>query len=186
MIDSGSLEWCECQKRVDGLYRESHIWLVREAKKLTKHTEEAEALVSDLYLYLIEKCNPKIFYSTNTYNLFYCNKFLYSRWMNKVKILNRTTLVENPKEDVIEMPYDWECDERIQRTHEQVMGELKALERTRMWPASKIFQLYFDSDDTMEEISQKIGISKSTTFLAIKKIRSYLKEVINNPFNEKT
>jgi len=41
MIDSGSIQYCECQKRLEGLYIQSHQWLVREAKKLTKHTEEA-------------------------------------------------------------------------------------------------------------------------------------------------
>jgi len=185
MIDSGSIQYCECQKRLEGLYIQSHTWLVREAKKLTKHTEEAESLVSDLYLYLLEKCNPKIFYSTNTYNLFYCNKFLYSRWMNKVKILNRTNLMETIHTDVEDIPYDTEWDIKVQETHQQIMAELKQLERTRMWPASKIFQLYFESQDTMEETARKIGISKSTTFLAIKKVRSYLKEVIPNP-NEKS
>jgi predicted DNA-binding protein YlxM (UPF0122 family) len=50
-----------------------------------------------------------------------------------------------------------------------------------MWPQAKIFTLYFDSDDTMESLAKKIGISKSTTFLAIKKIRTYLREVIETP-----
>lgn len=185
MIDSGSIQYCECQKRLEGLYLESHHWLVREAKKLTKHVEEAEGLVSDLYLYLLEKCNPKIFYGKTTYNLFYCNKFLHSRWMNKVKILNRTNLMETINIEIEEIPYDWEKDTLINQTHQQVMNELQALERTRMWPQAKIFQIYFDSEDTMEQTARKIGISKSTTFLAIKKIRSYLKEVIPNP-NERT
>lgn len=180
MIDTGSIDYCNCEKRVDGLYRESHIWLVREAKKLTKHKEDAEELVSDLYIYLLEKCNPKIFYGQNTFNLFYCNKFLYSRWMNKVKKKNRTTLgdIEDTIEDI---PYDWRKDEIVWELHQQIVRELKELERTRMWPQAKIFTLYFDSDDTMESLAKKIGISKSTTFLAIKKIRTYLREVIETP-----
>jgi DNA-directed RNA polymerase specialized sigma subunit len=105
--------------------------------------------------------------------------------MNKVKILNRTNLVETINTEIEEIPYDWERDTLINQTHQQVMNELQALERTRMWPQAKIFQIYFDSEDTMEQTARKIGISKSTTFLAIKKIRSYLKEVIPNP-NEKT
>ena len=42
------------------------------------------------------------------------------------------------------------------------------------------------SDDTLDEVANKIKISKSTTFLAVKKIRKILKEVINNPFDEGT
>ncbi len=185
MIDTGSIDYCNCERRVDGLYRESHIWLVREAKKLTKHKEDAEELVSDLYIYLLEKCNPKIFYGQNTFNLFYCNKFLHSRWMNKVKKMNRTTLKEwiDTEEEYIEYNEGW--DLQVMETHRQIIGELKALEQTRMWPQARIFSLYFESDDTMESLAKKIGISKSTTFLAIKKIRRYLNEVIPNP-NEKT
>lgn len=184
MIDSGSIQYCQCQNRLEGLYTQSHIWLIKEAKKLTKQTEEAECLVSELYQYLLEKCNPKIFWGKDTYNLFYCNKFLHSRWMNKVKKLNRTTLVEEIQLDREDIPYDWEWDIKVLETHHKVVNELKALETTRMWPAARIFTLYFESDDTMESLAKKIGISKSTTFLAIKKIRRYLKEVIPNP-NEK-
>jgi predicted DNA binding protein len=39
------------------------------------------------------------------------------------------------------------------------------------------------SDDTLDEVANKIGISKSTTFLAVRKVRRILKEVIDNPFN---
>ncbi len=61
---------------------------------------------------------------------------------------------------------------------------LRYLEKTRMWASSKIFQLYWMSDKTLDEVANDIGISKSTTFLAVKRIRKYLKEVINNPYNE--
>lgn len=180
MIDTGSIDYCNCEKRLEGLYIRSNGWLLNEAKKLTKHKEDAQELVSDLYLYLLEKCNPKIFYGADTFNLFYCNKFLYSRWMNKVKKKNRTTLgeIEDTAEDI---PYDWQKDQIVWELHQQVQRELKELERTRMWPQAKIFTLYFDSDDTMESLAKKIGISKSTTFLAIKKIRTYLKEIIDIP-----
>ncbi|MFN9903123.1 MAG: hypothetical protein ACK55Z_31005, partial [bacterium] len=80
-----------------------------------------------------------------------------------------------------DIPYDWRKDEIVWELHQQIVRELKELERTRMWPQAKIFTLYFDSDDTMESLAKKIGISKSTTFLAIKKIRTYLREVIETP-----
>jgi len=184
MIDTGSVDYCNCEKRLDGLYKESHIWLVKEAKKLTKHTEDAESLVSDLYLYLLEKCNPKIFWGETSYNLYYCNKYLHSRWMNKVKKRNRTTLKEVIDTEEEEIPYDVEVDELVMQTYNMIKDELKALEQTRMWPQAKIFGLYFGNDDTMEALAKKIGISKSTTFLAIKKIKTYLKEVIPNPNEE--
>jgi hypothetical protein len=62
------------------------------------------------------------------------------------------------------------------------MHQLKHLETTKMWPAARIFQLYWMSDKTLDTVAKDIKISKSTTFLAVKKIRKHLKEVINNPF----
>jgi hypothetical protein len=105
--------------------------------------------------------------------------------MNKVKKMNRTTLKEwiDTEEEYIEYNEGW--DLQVMETHRQIIGELKALEQTRMWPQARIFSLYFESDDTMESLAKKIGISKSTTFLAIKKIRRYLNEVIPKP-DEKT
>jgi RNA polymerase sigma factor (sigma-70 family) len=185
MIDSGSIQHSECQRRLVGLYNESNSWLISSAKKVTKNKEEAEDLVQELYIYLHEKCNTKLFWGDNTYNLFYCNKFLHSRFMNKTKKLNRVKLMGDYTawEEQDEIIYDEEKDLQIQRAHDQVLNELKQLEKTKMWPQSKIFQLYWMSSDTLDEVAKKIKISKSTTFLAVKKIRKYLEQVIDNPFD---
>ena len=110
---------------------------------------------------------------------------MHSRFINKTKKLNRTTLVEDIWDTEEDIPYDEERDLQIQRAHEEIIKELKRLSTTRMWPQAKIFELYWMSEDTLDEVARKIKISKSTTFLAVKKIRKYLKEVINNPFDEK-
>ena len=178
---TGSLQ-LECNQRLTNLYNQSNGWLVNEAKKVTKNQEEAEDLCSELFEYLHLKCNPKIFWG-DSYNLFYCNKFLHSRFMNKVKKLNRTTLVETmpDKEDDIE--YDTEYDLKLQRAHEEVIRELKNLQVTRMWPQGRIFELYWMSEKTLDEVAKDIKISKSTTFLAVKRVRKYLEQVIDNPFD---
>ena len=173
----------ECHRRLTILYTESNIWLIREAKKITKNQEEAEDLVQELFEYLHLKQNPKLWWGDTSYNLFYCNKFLHSRFMNKVRKLNRTTYVEVMPDREDDIPYDEERDLMIQRAHEEIVDELKRLSVTRQWPQAKIFELYWMSDDTLDEVSHKIKISKSTTFLAVKKIRKYLEEVINNPFD---
>jgi hypothetical protein len=75
-----------------------------------------------------------------------------------------------------------ECDIRLQHAHEEVMNELQKLKVTRSWPQAKIFELYWMSSDTLDEVSKKIGISKSTTFISVKKIRKYLENTLENPF----
>lgn len=179
---SGSLQ-CQCESRLIGLYNESNSWLINSAKKITKNREESEDLVQELYEYLHLKCNPKLFWGENTYNLFYCNKFLHSRFINKTKKLNRVTYVEEIFDTEMDIPYNEELDLKLQQAHEQVMIELKKLSVTRMWPQAKIFELYWMSDDTLDSVAKNIKISKSTVFLAVKKVRKYLKEVIDNPFN---
>jgi RNA polymerase sigma factor (sigma-70 family) len=185
MIDSGSIQRCECERRLVGLYKESHTWLVRSAKKITKQQEEAEDLVQELYIYLIEKCNPKIFYGQNTYNLFYAHKFLHSRFMNKVTKLNRVVYTGNDETHINleDSVYNEDLDIKLQKAHDEVVNELDRLNKTRMWPQSKIFSLYWMSDDTLDEVARKTKISKSTVFLAVKKVRKYLKEVIDNPYD---
>jgi len=178
---TGSID-IECSRRLSNLYIESHTWLIREAKKITKNKEEAEDLVQELFEYLHTKQNPKLWWGNTSYNLFYCNKFLHSRFMNKVRKLNRTTYVEVMPDREDDVPYDEERDLLLQRAHEQIVNQLKQLSITKQWPQAKIFELYWMSPDTLDEVSNKIGISKSTTFLAVKKIRKYLENTLDDPF----
>ena len=182
MIESGSIQQCECERRLVGLFNESNNWLISSAKKITKNREEAEDLVQELFIYLHEKCNPKLFWGENTYNLFYCNKFLHSRFMNKTKKLNRTTYVEEVYDTQLDVPYDEEYDLRLQQAHEEVLDEIKRLKRTKSFASAMIWEMYWMSDDTLDEVAKKINISKSTTFLAVKNVRKYLEQVIENPF----
>ena len=185
MIDSGSIQQCECERRLVGLFKESNNWLISSANKITKNKEESADLVQELYIYLHEKCNPKLFWGENTYNLFYCNKFLHSRFMNKTKKLNRTTYVEEVYDTQLDVPYDEEYDLRLQQAHEEVLDEIKRLKRTKSFASAMIWEMYWMSDDTLDEVAKKINISKSTTFLAVKKVRKYLEQVIENPFDVK-
>jgi len=180
---SGSLLLTECNQRLENLYNDSHRWLFNMAMNVTKDRDAADDLVQDLYVYLAEKCNPSIFWG-NSYNIMYCQQFLKHRWINKQKRGNKMLYKEEIYTDEIDIPYDIEKDESIQKAFDDVMNELKHLETTKMWPAAKIFQLYWMSDRTLDSVAKDIKISKSTTFLAVKKIRQYLKEVINNPYDE--
>ena len=50
---------------------------------------------------------------------------------------------------------------------------------------NRYYWMYWDSAAYVgNEVAKKIKISKSTTFLAVKKIRKYLEEVIENPFKD--
>lgn len=174
----------EFNKRLEILYNNHYIWLLKVGKNITKSKDDAEDLISELFLYLADKRNPKIFYA-DSYNLMYCRRFMQTRWINHINNNKKLLITEDMGiYDDLDDEYDIENDIHIMNIHDSVINELKHLSKTRMWPKAKIFQLYYMSEDTMIEVANKIGISKSTTFISIKKIREYLKNNINNPFDE--
>lgn len=180
---TGSIEM-ECERRLVNFFNQSYSTLIQIANKITKNKESSEDIVMELMEYLHNKKNPALWWGADTYNLMYASKYLKHRYLNKTKKLNRITYVEDIYSDAHAEEYDYDSDILIQKTHEEVMHTLKELEKTKMWSSSKIFQLYWMSDKTLDETAKSIGISKSTTFLAVKKVRRYLEQVIENPFNE--
>ena len=181
MIDSGSLH-IEINKRLGVLYNNHHKWLTAVAYNKSKDKQISQDLVQDLYLYLGEKKNPKIFFS-DSFNLLYCYNFISSRFINYIKKENKTTYVSEwtDKPDNV---YNIEEDKRLEQAYDCIKQELDTLKASRMWSSAKLYELYAFSDLTMEELSNEVGISKSTVFLNIKKIKIHLKELIDNPFKD--
>jgi RNA polymerase sigma factor (sigma-70 family) len=170
----------ENTNRLDALYRQSHNWLTAVAFNLCKDRETSEELVQELYLYLAEKCNPALWY-LNSFNLMYCHSFIRSRFFNKTKTDKRRADLPDDY-DVIEEEYNTDKDEALEKTYDDMVEELKRLEKTKLWAPSKLAQMYFFSDKTLEGLSEEIGISKSTTFLHVKKIKKHIRENLDNPF----
>ena len=182
MIERGSRKHKELIRRMDILYRKHYVWLLQASINITKNKEKAEDLIGDLTLYLMEKGDETIYYK-DSFNLLYCHRFLSTRWINQV---NRNKRIEytshQPSVTIPDEVYNTEEDERIMEAYESVQEELQRLTKTRMWPQERLFSLYHMSDDTMLEVANKIGLSKSTVFMSLKKIREHLKNNIQNPF----
>lgn len=174
----------ECNQRLDTLYRKHHQWLGAVAYNISKDKEVTEDLVGELYLYLSEKCNEKIWY-LDSFNLQYCRQFMLSRFINKVKrdkkMILRENFIGNSWEGQ-DVEYDWEKDEKIDRAYDEVKEELNDMKRKKGWSSAMIYEHYWMSDKTLDEVSKDIRISKSTVFLAVKKIKGILKNNIQNPF----
>ena len=173
----------ECNSRLDTLYRKSHVWLLQVSYNICKSRLESQELVQDLYLYLAEKCNPKLYYA-DSYNLMYCMRFLQSRWINRNKRNKRMQYTPTIYTEASDIPYDIDGDVALMDAYDQVMNEIQRLKQTKGFSSAMIYEIYWGSDDTLQEVADKIGISKSTVFTHLKKVRAHLKEVIKNPFNE--
>ncbi len=171
----------QCERRLENLFKQSHTWLLQVSFNICKNTEESEDLVMELYEYLHKKQNNRIFFD-NSYNLIYCMHFIKHRWINKTKKLNRLQYKEEILNDDPSEEYDVEKDLGIMKAYDEVMGEIQRLKKTRQFASAMLYELYWTSDDTLQEVADKIGISKSTTFIAIKKVRKHLKGIIKNPF----
>jgi len=173
---SGSVEF-DNVNRLGVLYDKHHDWLNAVSYNLTKNKPVAEDLVQELYLYLAEKKNKKLFYQ-DSFNLLYCHNFLRSRYINLIKRENKNVYPHRWK-DTEDKQYDTEQDLSNQKMYDDIKKEVKKLQQTPMWSSAKIYELYAFGNMTMEELSNAIGISKSTTFLNVKKIKQHLKNKFN-------
>lgn len=183
MTECTSSVQLECTSRLERLYDESHIWLLKVSYNICKSRLESEELVQDLYLYLAEKCNPKLWYN-GSYNLMYCMRFLQSRWINRNKRAKKMQYFGQIHSEDSDTEYNIELDQNIMDSYEAVMAEIKRLKATRNFASALIYEIYWGGDDTLQEVADKIGISKSTVFTHLKRVRAHLKSVIKNPFNE--
>jgi len=177
----------EIRRRIQVLYEEHGTWLLQSATNITKNPQDAEDLVGDLYIYLLEKGTPKLYYK-NSINALYCYRFLQTRWINKMNKRNKLPIYK-PKDTFIEECWDLqdevyssELDDAIMESFEAVNQELQRLSTTREWSKVRLFELYYGSDDTMLQVANKIGICKSTMFMNIRKVRDHLKNTCPNPF----
>jgi len=183
---SGSIQ-LECTKRLETLFNKHHQWLGAVAYNFTKNQSNVEDLISDLYLYLSEKCNPKIWYE-DSFNLQYCRQFIQSRCINKFKrekkMISNGSFINSEWENQSDKEYDYDKDMRIDKAFDEVKTNLEIMKKSKGWSSAMIYEHYWFSEKTLDEVSKDIGISKSTVFLSTKKVRNKLKNNIQNPFED--
>ena len=175
----------ENNRRLEVLFRKHNTWLRQVAYNICKDEEMVNDLVSELYLYLAENPNENLYYSDGSFNLGYCNSFLKSRFINKIKVQNRHVEYE-PDDDIEEEVYDEEYDSALESAYDGIKNELKRLQKTDKWASAKISELYyFGKGFTISSLADEIGVSKSTVFLHIKATKQHLRNEVTNPFNKK-
>ena len=174
----------EHQKRLEVLFLKHHKWLSQCAYNISKDIDVGDDLVGQLYIYLAEKINPALYY-VDSFNLMYCRSFLSSRFLNKTKRDKKVIYCEeydtNEEEEEV---YDIGQDIAIDNAYDNVLGELNKLKSTKLWSSARIYELYVFGEYTLDGLAKELHLSKSTVFLAVKKIKGHLKKTINNPFTK--
>jgi DNA-binding transcriptional regulator GbsR (MarR family) len=173
----------ENNRRLDILYRMKNDWLMSAAYNITKNREMAKELVAELYSYIAERGNPNIWYGVDDFNMMYLHSFLRTRHINMVKSNGKVQTISDTYDEVDES-YDEELDNKVQRCYDEIVNEIQQLQRTKMWSSARLAELYFFSDEkmTLDKLSKNIGISKSTSFLNVKKIKQHIRLTKKNPF----
>ena len=152
------------------------------AYNITKDRDAGQELVAELYSYIAERGNPNIWWGEDEYNMMYLHAFLKTRWINRIK--QRDKNVQLPEKwDKVDEVYDEDLDIRMQNSYDEIVTEINELQRTKMWSSARLAELYFFTPEmTLDKLSKDIGISKSTSFLNIKKIKQHIKLTKKNPF----
>lgn len=172
----------ENNRRLDLLCKTKHTWLLKAAYNITKNADVSDDLVSELYLYIAERGNQNIWYGKDEFNMMYLHSYLRTRWINLIKKASKTERISDDW-DTVDDEYDIELDIRIQSTYDEIVDEIQQLQKTKMWGSARLAELYLFNDDmTLDKLSKEIGISKSTSFLNVRKIKQHLRAVKENPF----
>ena len=172
----------ENNRRLEILFRQKNDWLMASSYNITKDRDAAEELVAELYTYIAERGNPNIWWGKDEYNMMYLYSFLKTRWINQIK--QRDKNIQLPEKwDKVDEEYNEELDIKMQECYDDIVNEINELQRTKMWSSAKLAELYFFTPNmTLDKLSKNIGISKSTSFLNIRKIKQHIRLTKKNPF----
>ena len=169
-------------KRLDVLHRKHYQWLYSVGFKISKSQITTEDLIQELYIYLLERDDKELYYE-DSFNLQYCRTFILSRFYNLVKVENRWDTI-SADYDEEETPYNEEFDMKVEKAYNDLIKELESMKKMKGWSSAMLAELYWFGNMTFEELASEIGISKSTAFLNVRKVKERLKEKLNNPFKD--
>ena len=168
-------------QRVELVYKKHHNWLIACAYNLTQDQEDAESLIQDVYLQLLEMQNlEKIVYNETDLNLFYLYKIIKSKFLNNVKAdqkLNKTALKEDLRESKADEEYDHQRDENTERLLELVD---EALNDELHWFDSKLFVTYIEENHSIQSLHNATKISKNAIFTSLRKTKTLIKTRAND------
>ena len=163
---------------IESIYKRHNDWLMQVAVNFTNSKVDAEELVQDLYVSLLEMKNINKIKYGDTVNLFYLYKMIKSRYLNNLKKAKQTTTVQI-EEDIFSIEvteYDYEVDQEFEVILEQTKH---LLESDIHWFDAKLLMTYLEEDHSIASLHKATGISKSSIWTSLTKTKRYIKEVID-------
>jgi RNA polymerase sigma factor (sigma-70 family) len=160
---------------VEHTYKKHNTWLLQCAYNLTNSKIEAEELVQNLYLKLMEMTNiQKIMYKQDI-NLFYLYKMLRSMHLNAVKKQVSSLPLNDDVCNLAAESYSYELDSQFERMVELTNECLDEM----YWFDAKLLRVYIEEDHSIQSLHNATGISNSTIWTTLKKSKQNVRNYIN-------
>ena len=157
------------------LYNTQHKWLLACAFNLTKNQDDAEELVQQLYLQLMEMNNlNKIIYQGDSLNQYYLYKIIKSLFIKSTKVESHSAITP-----VIEDTY--EGDDFIENDggiEHRVQGYIHDALQNLPWFDVRLWEVYSNEKHSIVSLHNATNISTSTIWSSQQKLKRFVKEYV--------
>lgn len=161
--------------QVEALYRKSNDWLLKCAYNFTRDREEAEELVQEVYLYLLQMENIEKIKFGNALNLLYIYRIIKSKYLSGLNKNKTTQLLDDA--EITSEEYDYLADEEFERVLGIVNYEL-GNESDVPWFDKRLLNVYLTEGHSLTSLSKATKISRSACWNSINKTKKYLKNKV--------
>ena len=160
---------------VEHTYRKHNTWLSQVSYNFTSNKDNADELVQELYLKMMEiKDINKIMFKEDV-NLFYLYKMLRSIYLNGLKRSKPSLPLDDELYELPADSYDYGADNAFEQ---MVQLTNEALD-TEYWFGKELLRVYIEENHSIQSLHNATGISNSTIWTQLQKTKKYVKEYVN-------
>jgi len=160
---------------VEHTYKKHSVWLNQVAYNFTSNKDNAEELVQELYLKMMEiKDINKIMFKEDV-NLFYLYKMLRSIYLNGLKRSKPSLPLDDELYELPADSYDYGADNAFEQ---MVQLTNEALD-TEYWFGKELLRVYIEENHSIQSLHNATGISNSTIWTQLQKTKKYVREYVN-------
>jgi DNA-directed RNA polymerase specialized sigma24 family protein len=162
---------------VEEVYNKHREWLIKVAYNFTRDHDDANELLQEMFIYLLEMDNIEKIRYKDSVNLFYLYKIIKTKYLSK-KIPKNTT-VELPEDETTTDEYDYAADEEFERLYASVTHELSDSGSNLRWFDKRLLTIYIEENHSLTSLSKATKISRSACWNSINRTKKYLKTINN-------
>jgi len=159
---------------VEHTYKKHSVWLNQVAYNFTSNKDNAEELVQNLYVKMLEMADITKIMFNDDINLFYLYKMLRSIYLNGIKRSVNHLPIDDDLLELAVDSYSYSADSAFE---EQLALTNEALEQT-YWFDRELFKTYIEEEHSIQSLHNATGISNSTIWTSMKKTKQLIREYV--------